>query len=48
MSTLVAGDECVYHLPTSSIMPMVSYIGEILPPPCTNIMPPFRGELGSL
>ena len=46
MSTLVVGVECVYHLPTSSSMPMVSSIGEILPPPCTKIMPPFGGEPG--
>ena len=44
---LVVGDKLVYHLPTSSSMPMVSSIGEILPPPCTKIMPPFRGESGS-
>ena len=48
MSTIVARDECIYHLPTSSSMPMVSSIGEILPPPCTKIMPPFGGEPGSL
>ena len=48
MSALVVGDEHVYHLPTSSSMPMVSSIGEILPPPCTKIMPPFGGEPGSL
>ena len=48
MSALVAKNEHVYHLLASSSMPMVSYIGEILPPPCTNIMIPFKGELGSL
>ena len=47
MSALVAGDEHVYHLPTSNSMPMVSSIGKILPPPCTKIMPPFGGESGS-
>lgn len=47
MRTLMEGDACIYHLPISSSMPMVSYIGEILPPPCTKIMPPFGGEPGS-
>ena len=47
MSALVARDEHVYHLTTSSSMPMMSYKGEILPPPCTNIMPPLGGELSS-
>ena len=47
MSTLVVGDECVYHLPMSSSIPVVSSTGEILPPPCTKIMPPFKGESGS-
>ena len=48
MSALVARDKHIYHLPRLSSMPMVSSIGEILPPPCTKIMPAFRGELGSL
>ncbi len=46
MSTLVAGEKHVYHLQMSSIMPMVRSIEEILPPPCTKIMPPFGGEPG--
>ena len=48
MSALVVGDNYVYYLPMSSSMPMVSSTGEILPPPCTKIMPPFGGEPGSL
>ena len=48
MSALVVGDEYIYHLPMSSSMPMVSSIGDILPPHCTKIMPPFEGEPGSL
>ena len=48
MSTLVVGEKHIYHLPMSSSMPMVSSTGEILPPPCTKIMPPFGGEPGSL
>ena len=44
----MAREEHVYHLPMSSSMPMVSSTGEILPPPCTKIMPPFGGEPGSL
>ena len=47
MNTLVVGIKYVYHLPTSRYMPMVSSTGEILPPPCTKIMPPFGGEPGS-
>ena len=47
MSALMVGDEHVYHLPTSSSMPMVSSTRDILHPPCTKIMPPFRGEPGS-
>ena len=47
MNTPVVGVKHVYHLPTPRYMPMVSSTGEILPPPCTKIMPPFRGELGS-
>ena len=48
MNTLVVGIKHLYHLLTPRYMPMVSYIGEILPPPCTKIMPPFEGEPGSL
>ena len=46
MNTLVVGVKHVYHLPKLRYMPMVSSIGENLPPPCTKIMPPFGGELG--
>ena len=48
MNTLVAGLKHVYHCLMPSSMPMVSSIGEILPPPCTKIISPFEGESGNL
>ena len=46
MNTLVVGVKHVYHLPMPSGMPMVSSTREIFTPPCTKVMPPFRGESG--
>ena len=48
MNTIVVGVKGIYHLPMPSVMPMVSSTREILSPPYTKIMPPFRGQPSSL